>query len=88
MFYNNVFVKRYLTKVFDPEIVTKVFEGITRFDCRDNFITLVCEVLKVKHEIANSMIVYFAKSKNFTHFLQSGQVFEMQGCNGIVCSPL
>ena len=51
-------------------------------------ITLVCEVLKVKHTIADSMVVYFAKSKNCTHFLQSGQVFEIQGCNGIVCSPL
>ena len=50
--------------------------------------TLVCEVLKVKHAIADSMVVYFVKSKNCTHFLQSGQVFEIQGCNGIVCSPL
>ena len=53
-----------------------------------SLITLVCEVLKVKHAIADSMVVSFAKSKNCTHFLQSGQVFEIQDCNGIVCSSL
>ena len=33
--------------------------------------SLVCEVLKVKHVIADSKVVYCAKSKNRTYFLQS-----------------
>ena len=57
-------------------------------EIKDTLIIMrVCEVLKVKHAIADSMVVYFTKSKNCTHFLQSGQVFEIQGCNGIACSP-
>ena len=46
--------------------------------------SLVCEVLKVKHVIADSKAVYCAKSKNRTYFLQSGQFFEMRGFIGIV----
>ena len=51
-------------------------------------ISLACEVLKVKHVIADSRVVCYSKSKNRIHFVQSGQVFEIQGCKIIVINAL
>ena len=51
-------------------------------------ITLACQVLKVKHLIADSRVVCYAKSKNHTHSVQSGQVFEIRGCKRIVINAL
>ena len=51
-------------------------------------ITLACEVLKVKYVVADSRVVCYAKSKNHTHFAQSGQVFEIRGCKRIVINAL
>ena len=51
-------------------------------------ITLACEVLKVKHGIADSRVVCYAKSKNHTHCAQSSQVFEIRGRKRIVINAL
>ena len=51
-------------------------------------ITLACKVLKVKHVIADSRVGCYAKSKNYAHFVQSGQAFEIQGCKRIVVNAL
>ena len=52
-------------------------------------ITPACEVLiKVKHVIADSMVVCYAKFKNHPHFVQSGHVFEIRGCKRIAINAL
>ena len=51
-------------------------------------ITLACEVLKVKHVVADSRVVCYAKYKNHTYFVQSDQVFEIRGCKRIVINAL
>ena len=43
---------------------------------------------KGKHVIADSRVVCYAKSKSHTHFVQSGQVFEIRGCNRIVINAV
>ena len=46
-------------------------------------ITLACKVLEVKHVTADTRVVCYAKSKNHTHFVKLGQVFELQGTKRI-----